>query len=109
MPGTQGYAVASCHVEKALDDEVWRRYRALLERPPGGFRIASLLRPPADGEDRGRFLERARELSALGTFGHHIHWTSATHARQTGGDPAGAVLREGHWLREQGLEPRFFC
>jgi hypothetical protein len=109
MPGTQGYAVVSCHVERAQDDEVWRRYRTLLRRPPGGFPIASLLRPPADGEDAAAFLERAREAIALGPFGHHIHWTSPTHARPTAGRPADAVLREGRWLREQGLEARFFC
>ena len=49
----QRYAVVSCHVERVLDDAVWRRYRALLARPPGGFSIASLARPadPAHGED----------------------------------------------------------
>lgn len=109
MPGTQGYAVASCHVERPLDDRVWSRYRALLRRRPGGFAVASLMRPPADGEDGGLFVERAREAATLGPFGHHIHWTSPTHARPIGPDPAAAVRREGAWLREQGLEPRFFC
>jgi hypothetical protein len=109
MPGTQGYAVVSCHVERTLDDAVWSRYRALLERRPGGFAIASLMRPPADGEDAGLFVERAREASSLGAFGHHVHWTSPTHARPTGGDPAERVHAEGLWLREQGLEARFFC
>jgi hypothetical protein len=109
MPGTQGYAVVSCHVERALDDEVWRRYRTLLERRPGGFRVASLMRPPAGGEDADRFLERARAAAVLGPFGHHIHWTSPGHARPTSGRPADAVLREGRWLRDRGLEPRFFC
>ncbi len=109
MPGTQGYAVVSCHVERPLDDQVWERYRRLIRSRPGGFPIASLLRPPADGEDEERFLVRAREAAALGPFGHHTHWTSPTHARPTGGDPAGQVLREGSWLRERGLEPRFFC
>ena len=47
MPGTQGYAVVSCHVERPLDDGVWSRYRDLLRRRPGGFPIASLMRPPA--------------------------------------------------------------
>ena len=67
------------------------------------------MRPPAEGEDTSLFVARAREADALGPFGHHIHWTSPTHARPTSGDPAEAVLREGAWLREQGLEPRFFC
>jgi len=109
MPGTQGYAVVSCHVEKPLDDAVWARYRRLLERRPGGFRITSLMRPPFDGEDGERFLERAREAAALGPLGHHTHWTGPNDARPTGGVPAERVLREGRWLREQGLGPRFFC
>jgi hypothetical protein len=88
---------------------VWERYRQLLERRPGGFRIASLMRPPANGEDGRSFVGRAREAAARGPYGHHIHWTSPTHARPTGSDPAAAVRREGEWLREQGLEPRYFC
>jgi hypothetical protein len=109
MPGPQGYAVVSCHVERPLDDEVWRRYRGLLARRPGGFPIASLMRPPAANESEDVFVDRAREASSLGPLGHHVHWTSPTHARPTGGDPAATVLREGVWLRDQGLEPRFFC
>ncbi len=109
MPGTQGYAVVSCHVERPLEDAVWERYVALLERRPGGFPIVSLLRPPAADEDEEVFVERARAAAALGPFGHHTHWTSATHARPTEGDPAEQVLREGRWLRERDLEPRFFC
>ncbi len=109
MRGSEGYAVVSCHVERPLDDEVWRRYRALIAQRPGGFPIASLMRPPADGEDASAFLERAREAAALGPLGHHTHWTSPTHARPTAPEPAAAVRREGAWLREQGLEARFFC
>jgi hypothetical protein len=109
MPGTQGYAVVSCHAERTLDDAVWPRYRELLRRRPGGFPIASLMRPPDAGEDPEAFVERAREAASLGPFGHHVHWTSPTHARPTGGDPAERVREEGRWLREQGLEARFFC
>jgi len=109
MPGTQGYAVVSCHVERPLDDRVWERYVALLRRRPGGFPITSLLRAPFEGEDRVLFLERAREASSLGPFGHHTHWTSPTDARPTGGDPARRVLDEGRWLRENGLDARFYC
>jgi hypothetical protein len=109
MPGTQGYAVVSCHVERPLDDRVWKRYVELIRRRPAGFAITSLLRAPFDGEDGSRFVERAREASELGPFGHHTHWTSPTDARPTGGDPAARVLEEGRWLREQGLDPRFFC
>ena len=67
------------------------------------------MRPPAENEDGALFVERAREAARLGPFGHHIHWTSPTHARPTQPDPAAAVRREGAWLREQGLEPRYFC
>jgi hypothetical protein len=109
MPGHKGYAVVSCHVERPLDDEVWRRYRALISRRPGGLPIVSLMRPPMAGESEKTFVARAREAAALGPYGHHIHWTSPTHARPTGGDPGAAVLREGAWLRAQGLQPRFFC
>jgi hypothetical protein len=109
MPRRQGYAVVSCHVERPLDDEVWRRYRSLLARSPGGFPIASLMRPPAEGEDEQRFCERAREAAELGPLGHHTHWTAPDHARPSGGDPAAAVRCQGAWLREQGIEPRFFC
>ncbi len=109
MPGRQGYAVVSCHVERPLDDEVWNRYRRLLERRPAGFPITSLMRPPGEGEDPGVFVERAALAARLGPFGHHTHWTSPTHARPTDGDPAATVRREGDWLRAQGLEARFFC
>src|SRR5438128_9043084 len=85
MPGTQGYAVVSCHVERPLDDRVWARYSALIRRRPAGFAVTSLLRAPHDGEDRDLFVERAREAAALGPFGHHTHWTSPTHARPTAG------------------------
>jgi hypothetical protein len=109
MPGTQGYAVVSCHVERVNDDRVWERYSALLRRRPGGIPIASLLRPPASGEDVDVWLERAREAASLAPYGHHIHWTSPTHARPTAGDPAERVREEGAWFRAAGLEPRFFC
>ena len=109
MPGTQGYAVVSCHVERPLDDLVWARYLRLLETRPGGFRIASLMRPPAEGENLGSFVGRARQAAAHGPFGHHIHSDLADARAADRRGPASGVLREGAWLREQGLEPRFFC
>src|SRR2546430_935678 len=48
-------------------------------------------------------------LSRSAPFGLHTHWTSPTHARPTGGDPARRVRREAEWMRAHGLEPRFFC
>jgi hypothetical protein len=103
------YAVVSCHVERPLDDEAWSRFSALQMRRPGGFAIAALMRPPAEGEDGELWLKRAREAQAYGPFGLHTHWTAPDHARPTGGDPAALVLKQGEWLRSVGLEARFFC
>ena len=103
------YAVVSCHVERPLDDEVWRRFTALQERRPGGFAIAALMRPPAEGEDEERWLERARAASARAPFGLHTHWTAPDHARPTAGDPAALVRDQGSWLESVGLRPTFFC
>jgi len=87
---------------------VWDRFAALRRRRPGGFDVIALMRPPdaAFGEDVGHWLERAAHD---GPFGLHTHWTSPTHARPTGGDPARRVRREAEWMRAHGLEPRFFC
>jgi hypothetical protein len=103
------YAVVSCHVERPLDDEVWRRFAELQERPPGGIPIAALMRPPAEGEDRERWLDRARQAHSLGPFGLHTHWTAPDHARPTGGTPAELVREQGAWLRSVGLVPTVFC
>lgn len=72
------------------------------------FRLIALIRPPdlARGEDGDVWLERARTLELLGL---HTHWTSPTHARPTGGDPAARVRQDYEWVREHGLEPRWFC
>jgi len=106
------YAVVSCHVERPLDDRVWRAFTRLQEQRPGGFAVAALMRPPDEsaGEDPSRWLERARAASARGPFGHHTHWTSATHARPSSGDGLGErVRREGAWLLEHDLAPTLFC
>jgi hypothetical protein len=105
----QPRAVVSCHVERPLDDEVWIRFAQLQRARPGGFRVAALMRPPWDGEDEERWLERAREASRRGPLGHHTHWGGPAQARPTGGDPAERVRREGAWLREAGLAPTLFC
>jgi hypothetical protein len=104
-------AVVSCHVERPLDDDAWRRFDALQRRRPGGFDVIALIRPPdgAYGEDEERWLERARAAAARAPFGLHTHWTSPTHARPTGGEPAERVRREVAWLRERGLDPGYFC
>jgi hypothetical protein len=109
---TERYAVVSCHVERPLDDRVWAAFASFQERPPGGIRVAALMRPPdaAAGEhDEATWLERARTAAAQGPFGHHTHFTSPTHARPTGGEPAERVAGEGAWLRERGLSPTLFC
>jgi hypothetical protein len=109
---TERYAVASCHVERPLDDRVWAAFAALQERPPGGISVAALMRPPdrdAGEHDEATWLERARAAAQRGPLGHHTHFTGPAHARPTGGDPAARVAREGAWLREQGLAPTLFC
>jgi hypothetical protein len=104
-------AIVSCHLEQPLRDDAWERFAALRRRRPGGFDVIALMRPPdaAHGEDVERWLERAHAAASEGPFGLHTHWTSPTHARPTGGDPAQRVRSETEWMRAQGLEPRFFC
>jgi hypothetical protein len=104
-------AIVSCHLEQPLRDDAWGRFAALRRKRPGGFDVIALMRPPdaAHGEDVERWLERARAAASAGPFGLHTHWTSPTHARPTGGDPAQRVRSETEWMRAQGLEPRFFC
>jgi hypothetical protein len=110
VPGSP-VAIVSCHLEEPLRDDAWNRFDELQRRRPGGFDVIALMRPPdpAFGENVERWLERARAVSQRGPFGLHTHWTSPSHARPTGGDPAVRVRTEAEWLREQGLEPRYFC
>src|SRR5436309_1184609 len=100
------YAVVSCHVERPLDDAVWRRFARIHELAPGGFRIAALLRPPdaTAGEDDELWLDRAREAATRGPLGHHTHWGGPGRARPAGGSPAAQVLVEGGWLRAAGVK-----
>jgi len=111
MAGTpEPYAVVSCHVERILDDRLWKSYRSLIDDRPGGFAIASLVRPPDEGsgEDSAVWLERVRRLR--GPLGHHTHWTAPDHARPLDGVETGErVVGEAAWLREQGLTPTCFC
>jgi hypothetical protein len=115
MPHTTAkpYAVVSCHVERPLDDRCWQLFSSLQARRPGGFAVAALLRPPdADaGEDAARWLERAHAADEHGPLGQHTHFVGATQARPSAGgrEHAERVRDEALWLREQGLEPRFFC
>ena len=105
--------VASCHVERPLDDRVWAAFERLQERRPGGIPIAALLRPPdaAAGETARAdvWLERARRAAARGPLGHHTHWGGPTQARPIEGDAWARVREEGEWLRGQGLRPTLFC
>ena len=104
--------MASCHVERPLDDRTWRAFSRLQERRPGGLAVAALMRPPdaeAGEHDDERWLARAREAADRAPLGHHAHFTSPTHARPTGGDSRERVRREGAWLRSQGLRPTLFC
>src|SRR2546429_5214086 len=113
VPSTPAVSVAivSCHVERPLDDEAWRRFDVLQRRRPGGLDVIALMRPPDAAFDEGEsaWLERAKAASARAPFGLHTHWTSPTHARPTGGDPAARVRKEVSWLRERGLDPVYFC
>ena len=104
-------AVVSCHVERPLDDEAWARFDRLQRRRPGGFDVIALVRPPDPdfGEAEDTWLERARAAAARAPIGLHTHWTSPSHARPTGGDPAARVRRDYEWVRDHGLEPRYFC
>jgi hypothetical protein len=97
-------SVISCHLESPLVDESWLRFDALRRR----IEVIALIRPPdpAHGEDGEAWLERARTLELLGL---HTHWTSPSHARPTGGDPAARVRSDYEWVREHGLTPRWFC
>jgi hypothetical protein len=104
-------AIVSCHLEQPLRDDAWARFETLQQRRPGGFDVIALMRPPdaTFGEDVERWLARARIASQRGPLGLHTHWTSPTHARPTGGDPAERVRKEAEWLRAQELEPQYFC
>ena len=104
-------AIVSCHLEQPLRDETWARFDELQQRRPGGFDVIALMRPPdaAYGEDIEVWLTRARAASRRGPFGLHTHWTSPTHARPTGGNPAERVREEAEWMRDLELAPRYFC
>jgi hypothetical protein len=104
-------AIVSCHVERPLDDAAWSRFCAFQRRRPGGFDVIALIRPPdaEAGEREEPWLERARAAAACAPLGLHTHWTSPTHARPTGGDPAARVRAEAAWMEERGLAPLFFC
>jgi hypothetical protein len=104
-------AIVSCHVERPLDDDAWDRFDALQRARPGGFAVIALIRPPDPefGEDETLWLSRARDAAARAPLGLHTHWTSPTHARPTGGDPAARVRREAEWMRGHGVGPAYFC
>jgi hypothetical protein len=103
--------VVSCHVERPLDDAAWARFERLQRRRAGGFDVIALIRPPDPdfGETEELWLVRARAAAERAPLGLHTHWTSPTHARPTGGDPAARVRREAEWMRDRGLDPRYFC
>jgi hypothetical protein len=97
-------AVVSCHLERPLDDESWRRFDGIRRQ----VAVIALIRPPdlEHGEAPEPWLQRARSLDLLGL---HTHWTSPSHARPTGGDPAARVRSDHAWMREHDLVPLWFC
>ena len=106
----------SCHVEVPLWDPAWRHLMRLQRSRPGGLAITALMRPPDHGtEPEDVWLQRAREAAGQGPFGHHTHWGGLSTARplpvEAGGPerPEERVRTEAVWLREHGLEPRFYC
>jgi len=112
VKGLERYAVVSCHVERPLDDAVWRAFERMLERRPSGFVVTPLMRPPAldAGEDAERWIARARRVVELAPLGHHTHWGGPSQARPVVGIDAAAVVRdEIDWLRAHGLRPASFC
>lgn len=103
--------VASCHVERLLDDDAWGAFSRLQARRPGGIEIAALVRPPDPdaGESESLWAARARISAARGPFGLHTHWGGATQARPLDGDPAALVRTQLDWLDERGFQPRLFA
>lgn len=98
-------------MERLLDDRVYAAYRNLVASRPGGFRIASLVRPP-DASEAGSeelWAERVAELASHGPLGHHTHWGGPTQARPTGGDPGARVREEAAAFAAADVEARFFC
>src|SRR5437588_556229 len=75
-PSAGTAAVASCHVERPLDDAAWERFDRLQRSRPGGFDVIALMRPPdpEHGEAEEPWLERARAATARAPFGLHTHW-----------------------------------
>lgn len=69
------------------------------------------MRPPEPSEDETIWLERARDAAEHGPLGLHTHFVDARHARPPGAAPEhGARVRsQVGWMRERGLDPRFFC
>src|SRR5258708_34961385 len=100
-------AVVSCHVERPLDDDAWRRFDALQRRRPGGFDVIALIRPPdaTHAEDEERWLERARAAAGRAPLRLHTQWTRPSHARPTGGDPAERLRQQTPWRRGGGPQP----
>src|SRR5256885_17020608 len=82
-----------------------------MRRRQGGFDVIALMRPPDPdhGEAEEPWLERARAAAARAPFGLHTHWTSPTPARPVDGDPAARGRKETEWMRERGLDHRYFC
>ena len=97
-----GHAVVSCHVERPLDDRVWRRLRVAAATTARRVRrhAAAAAATRRVGRERELWLERARRVQALAPLGHHTHWGGPAQARPQGEVDAAAVVREeAAWFR----------
>jgi hypothetical protein len=105
------HAVVSCHAERLLDDRVWRRLERALARPPAGFPVAALVRPPDPAADESQevWAERARRVAELGVLGHHTHFGGVTQARPTADGAAERVGAEAAAFERAGVRASFFC
>ena len=110
MPGAQGYAVVSCHVERPLDDAGLEPLPRPLRAPAG--RVPDRVADAPAGRRRGRASCSSSAPARRRRSGRSATTRTGRRRRTRGRPaaiPAAQVLREGRWLRERGLEPRFFC
>ena len=115
VAAVERYAVVSCHVERPLDDAVWRAFEQLLRATARRVRrhaAACGRHTPRPARTTELWLERARRVAARS----HRSGTTRTGAARRRRARTGERRRrrawsreEAAWLRSHGLAPRFFC